>query len=208
MKIYCAECGKEIKNPHYLNGKLYGYNCYKKELAILYKQWEDERNTEYSAKCFSAMEVFKTKKSNSFHDSIVNQWNNCKKLTAKQLECIIRGFTLEETISFYKLWFLIANKENQKGISSWLENIILKNKIVFKIVHDEEICNILLVNHPSGIHFIKDIDDSEEDIFFRDNGKYTRKKNENGKKIYNTCFLEEDKQNIYYQILNIIEETV
>ena len=30
------------------------------------------------------MQVFQDKKSNSFHDSICKQWNECKKLTAKQ----------------------------------------------------------------------------------------------------------------------------
>lgn len=180
MRIYCEECGKEIKNPHYINGKPYGFNCYRKKLAIINKEWENEHNAEYSAKCFSAMEVFKNKKSNSFHDAILFQWNTCKKLTGKQLGCIIKGFTPEETILFYKIWFLLANKENQKAISSWMENIILKNKMVFKIIHDKEICNILLVNHPSGIHFLKDIEDPEEDIFFRDNGKWTRKKDKHG----------------------------
>ena len=73
-KLKCAECGRPIENAHYLNGKHYGYNCYKQKLAILYKQWEDERNVEYSAKCFAAMQIFQGKRSNSFHDSICKQW--------------------------------------------------------------------------------------------------------------------------------------
>ena len=82
MKAYikyveCADCGRKIPacNARYINGKPYGYSCYKKQLALLYKQWEDEKNAEYSAKCFAAMQIFERKKSNSFHDSICKQWN-------------------------------------------------------------------------------------------------------------------------------------
>ena len=116
-KLKCAECGRPIENAYYLNGKPYGYNCYKQKLAIIYKQWEDEKNAEYSTKCFAAMQIFQNKKSNSFHDSICKQWNDCKKLTAKQLNCITKGFNFNETISFYKVWFLLANEENKKKIA-------------------------------------------------------------------------------------------
>jgi len=99
--VECADCGRKIPicNAHYINGKPYGYGCYKKQLALLYKRWEDEKNAEYSVKCFAAMQVFQDKKSNSFHDSICKQWNECKKLTAKQLNCIINGFTDQENIN-------------------------------------------------------------------------------------------------------------
>lgn len=200
----CAECGKTITKVHYIGGKAYGYNCYKKKLAIIYKQWEDERNAEYSAKCFSAMEIFKNKKNDSFHDSIINQWNACKKLTAKQLDCIINGFSVAETINFYKIWFLVANEETKKCISSWLEQVMYKHKIVYKFVHDEEVHKILLVCHPSGIHFLKDIEDSDEDVFFRDNGIWTRKKDENTKKkIYDKSFLEDDQEDEFFRILKV-----
>lgn len=205
----CCVCGKEIKNPHYINGKPYGYNCYKQKLAIIYKQWEEVHNAEYSAKCFAAMEIFKNKKSNSFHDSVVEQWKAYKKITGKQLECIIKGFTVDETIAFYKAWFIIATKDTKKNISGWVEQIIIKNKITYKFVYDEEVHKILLILHPSGIHFIKDKDIEEpEDIFFCENGKWIRRKDENGRKIYDTCFLNKNKKDEYYQILNIIYEDV
>lgn len=76
----CAECGKAIMNPHFINGIAYGYNCYKQKIALIYKQWEDERNVDYSVKCFAAIEVFKNKKTNYFHESIMKQWNDCKNL--------------------------------------------------------------------------------------------------------------------------------
>ena len=145
-KVKCAECGRPIENAYYLNGKAYGYNCYKQKLAIIYKQWEDEKNAEYSAKCFAAMQIFQGKKSNSFHDSICKQWSNCRKLTAKQLECIIKGFNFNEMISFYKVWFLLANEENQKAIAGWTEKLISKERKFADFVNDEEVHNILLAD--------------------------------------------------------------
>ena len=105
MKLKCVTCGKEKIHPHFLIGKTYGYNCYKLALALYFKEWEEEKNIEYSKKCFSAIEIFKNKKSGSFYDSIINQWNECKKITMKQLECIIRSFNDAEAIEFYKIWF-------------------------------------------------------------------------------------------------------
>ena len=181
-KLKCAECGRPIENAYYLNGKAYGYNCYKQKLAIIYKQWEDEKNAEYSAKCFAAMQIFQGKKSNSFHDSICKQWNDCKKLTAKQLECIIKGFTFDENISFYKVWFLLANDENKKSIACWTEMLISKERKFSDFVNDEEIHNILLTDvryKRHGFHFWHDIDDEPEDIFISCNEKNNRLLNEN-----------------------------
>ena len=46
-KVKCSECGRLVKNAYYINGKAYGYNCYKQKLMLIYKQWEDEKNAEY-----------------------------------------------------------------------------------------------------------------------------------------------------------------
>ena len=140
-KVKCSECGRLVENPHHINGKPYGYNCYKQKLAIIYKQWEDEKNAEYSVKCFTAMQIFQGKKSNSFHDSICKQWNDCKKLTAKQLACITKGFAFDETISFYKVWFLLANDENKKAIACWAETLISKERKFadFSLLSDKDI---------------------------------------------------------------------
>ena len=181
-KLKCAECGRPIENAYFLNGKPYGYNCYKQKLAIIYKQWEDEKNAEYSAKCFAAMQIFQGKKSNSFHDSICKQWNDCKKLTAKQLDCIIKGFTFDENISFYKVWFLLANDENKKSIACWTETLISKERKFADFVNDEEVHNILLTDvryKRHGFHFWHDIDDEPEDIFISCNEKNDRLLNEN-----------------------------
>ena len=174
----CATCGKEIKNAHHINGKVYGYNCYKMQLAIIFKQFEDEKNHEYAIKCFSAMEVFASKKSNSFHDSIVKQWNDCKKLTARQLECVIKGFSDIETIEFYKVWFLLTNDNfTKKSILSWIERIIDKNKMWFSYMEDETVMNIFLSDcfinkYKNGFHFYNDIEiDSEKEVYIMENGR-------------------------------------
>ena len=181
-KVKCSECGRLVENAYYINGRPYGYNCYKQKLAIIYKQWEDEKNAEYSAKCFAAMQIFQGKKSNSFHDSICKQWNDCKKLTAKLLACITKGFTFNETISFYKVWFLLANDENKKAIACWTEMLISKKRKFSEFVNDEEIHNILLTDiryKRHGFHFWHDIEDEPEIIVISCNEKNDRLLNEN-----------------------------
>ena len=76
--IKCIECGKQINNPYYINGKAYGYSCYKKQLALIYKQWEDERNKEYSQDCFAVMQVFQDKKKILFMIPFVNSGKSAK----------------------------------------------------------------------------------------------------------------------------------
>lgn len=164
MKVYvkyveCADCGRKIPicNAHYINGKPYGYSCYKKQLALIYKQWEDEKNAEYSAKCFAAMQVFEGKKNNSFHDSICKQWNDCKKLTAKQLECIIKGFTDQENIKFWIIWQQLSNNEYLKwSIPAWVDR---KIDNYANYMENEAIINCLLYNpiyKKRGFHFYRD----------------------------------------------------
>ena len=175
----CALCGKEIKNPHYINGKIYGYNCYKMQLAILFKQWEDEKNREYSVKCFSAIESFKEKKGNSFHDSIIGQWNECKKLTAKQLDCIIRGFTLSEMIKFETIWSTLTNDDCLKrSISSWIESDLHKNQKFINYIENESVNSAILYRYKTGFHYAKDIEDGNDMIFIMDNGRSDKNLNE------------------------------
>lgn len=173
----CSVCGKKIKdgNAHYINGVPYGYNCYKQKLALIYKEWEDERNKEYSIKCFSVMQIFITKKSNSFHDSIIKQWNDCKKLTMKQLNCIIDGFSKNEIIEFYKVWFMLTeDNETKKHISNFTIYIINTMKennggsesAWGQFIEDELIHNIIKFDaignsYRYGFYFNNDIDDPE-----------------------------------------------
>lgn len=178
VKLKCAECGRPIEHAYYINGKAYGYNCYKQKLAIIYKQWEDEKNAEHSVKCFAAMQIFQGKRSNSFHDSVCNQWNKCKKLTAKQLECIIKGFSAKEKIDFWVIWQSLTNDNHLKeGIASWVENLLYeirhKNPSYFTSCLDNEaIINCLLHNRvyrKYGFHLWRDIEDYPEIVCMSDN---------------------------------------
>lgn len=161
--VECADCGRKIpvNNAHYINGKPYGYSCYKKQLSLIYKKLEDEKNAEYSAKCFAAMQIFKGKKSNSFHDSICKQWDDYEKLTAKQLDCIINGFTKKEKLNFWIIWQELTNDGNLKrSISSWVENKIQNFE---EYMENESVINCLLCNpiYKHGFHFVRDIEDLE-----------------------------------------------
>lgn len=193
-KITCAECGKVIKHPYYISGKAYGYNCYKQKIAMLYKQFEDEKNKEYSIKCFAAMEVFKDKKSNNFHDSICRQWGDCKKLTAKQLNCIINGFTDNEKIDFYIVWCLMTEDECLKrSIPTWIQSLI-KNR--YKDYIDNEIfisCMLCDRKYKKyGFHFLHDIEDEPELVFIMENGKDDK-------------ILKENAHDEYYEILKVVD---
>ena len=197
--IQCADCGRKIPvcNARYINGKPYGYSCYKKQLALLYKQWEDEKNTEYSAKCFAAMQIFEGKRNNSFHDSICKQWNDCRKLTAKQLECIIKGFTEQEKVNFWLIWFQLTNDECLKwSIPSWVENTIRKNKNGFAdYMEDDAIINCLLYDRKygkQGFHFSRDIEIDSERIHMIENGR-------------NKSYLNENVEDEYIEVLKVVE---
>ena len=197
--IQCADCGRKIPvcNARYINGKPYGYSCYKKQLALLYKQWEDEKNTEYSAKCFAAMQIFEGKRNNSFHDSICKQWNDCRKLTAKQLECIIKGFTEQEKVNFWLIWFQLTNDECLKwSIPSWVENTIRKHKNGFAdYMEDDAIINCLLYDRKygkQGFHFYRDIEIDSERIHMIENGR-------------NKSYLNENVEDEYIEVLKVVE---
>lgn len=188
----CAECGKEIINAHYINGVAYGYKCYKQKIAVIYKQWEDEHNLEYSVKCFSAMEVFKDKKYNSFQQSVIKQWHDCKKLTAKQLESIIRGFSLAEKINFYCIWYSLSNEYlTKKSIVNWIELDIQKNLLFNKYMGNEAVNNALLYKYANGFHYWKDVDDDV--ISISDNGRDNK-------------YLNEAENDEYKEILKVINE--
>lgn len=186
----CSACGKAITNVYKLDGKSYGKSCYKKELALRYKIFEDAKNLEYSKKVFSAMEIYKNKKSNSFHDSIMAQWEDCKKITAKQLSCILKSFTLMEDISFYEMRFNLTEDEKTKeqisnlyikainNNNKWadvLENVNLVEIVTYKVSSRRkseysEGFIIASFNHPiynehyiTSIKFLSDIEEEVED---------------------------------------------
>ena len=193
--IKCADCGREIspRNAHYISGKAYGCSCYKKQLAILYKKWEDEKNEEYSIKCFSAMQIFQNKKKSSFHDSICRQWNDCRKLTAKQLNCIINGFNDKEKIDFYIIWCSMTKDESLKrSIASWVQSLIRNGYQDY--IDNELFISCMLCGREYkkyGFHFLHDIEDEPELVFIMANGKDDKT-------------LKENAQDEYFEILKVV----
>ena len=138
------------------------------------------------------MQIFLNKRSNSFHDSICKQWNECKKLTAKQLECIIKGFSAKEKIDFWVIWQSLTNDQHlREGIASWVESEIYKNLSFADYMDDDAIINCLLYNRmyrKEGFHFFCDIDEPER-ICISQNKRY----------------LDENMEDEYVKILKVVK---
>ena len=145
----------------------------------------------------SVSQIFEGKRNNSFHDSICKQWNDCRKLTAKQLECIIKGFTEQEKVNFWLIWFQLTNDECLKwSIPSWVENTIRKNKNGFAdYMEDDAIINCLLYDRKygkQGFHFYRDIEIDSERIHMIENGR-------------NKSYLNENVEDEYIEVLKVVE---
>lgn len=170
MKIKCTDCGRELEliNAHRLNGKFYGSSCYKKQLAIIYRQFEDSKNAEYSAKCFSAIEIFRNKKPSNFQRSILAQWDECHKLTSKQLNVIIKDFTPSQFIEHLEILFALGNYETKKYCSNWIIHTMGQNRLESNYINNESINQILLTDHSlkDGFYYVYDID-YPENVYIR-----------------------------------------
>lgn len=192
--VKCSECGRSIPigNAYYLNGKPYGYTCYRRNVTLIYKQWEDEKNTEYSAKCFAAMQIFQNKKSNSFHNSVCKQWDDCKKLTAKQLACIEKSFTEKEDTEFCVIWKQLTNDDFTKSsIASRIKHNICDK--LSDYIDNDTVLNCICYNceYKYGFHIVRDIDDDPEIIYIMRNGK-------------DNSQLKEDIEDEYLEVLKIV----
>lgn len=166
-KIYCTECGKPIEKPYYIDGKPYGYTCYKREMAIRLAKMklaeQEEKNARYSCECFCAMEIFKNKRAGRFHDSICEQWDACHKLTINQLKAVKNTFTTTEKVFFYALQAnLQEDKHYQRSMAEWTETELYRMKIQEqKALIDNELINNALFKikkYKDGFVWIFDAD--------------------------------------------------
>lgn len=167
-KIYCTECGKPIEKPYYIDGKPYGYTCYKREMAIRLAKMklteQEEKNAQYSCECFCAMEIFKNKKPGRFHDSICEQWDACHKLTINQLKAIRNSFSGSEKVIFYALQAnLQDDKHYQENMAEWTETEInrLKTQEEQKLFIENDLINNALLKikkYKNGFVWIFDSD--------------------------------------------------
>jgi len=118
----CSACGKTIQHLYHLDGKIYGYNCYKQALSLKYVSLRESYNNSYIAKCISAIEIFsnieyKKDYTKKFQNSILQQWSTCKKLTGKQFECIINKFNNIQYINYMLLYVeLFKDEEVERHI--------------------------------------------------------------------------------------------
>ena len=167
-KIYCTECGKHIEKPYYIDGKPYGYTCYKREMSVRLAKMklaeQEEKNARYSCECFCAMEIFKNKKPGRFHDSICEQWDACHKLTINQLKAIRNSFSGSEKVVFYALQAnLQDDKHYQENMAKWTETEInrLKTQEEQKLFIENNLINNALLKikkYKDGFVWIFDSD--------------------------------------------------
>ena len=137
----CFSCDRKIKNPYFLNGKSYGYNCYRQKLALILKEKEEIKNELYSIKCFAAIEILKTKKQNNFTTSIINQYEKCNKLTMLQLKCIIKMFS---KLELNKMYLNMLDVKYIKDVEkSFYYNISSDYEMIFSLKNDIRVQNII-----------------------------------------------------------------
>lgn len=196
----CSLCGKEIKNVHYLNGKAYGYNCYKMELAKYKLEKQQLLNDEYAITVFNTIQVYQTKKFTKnyaidFQKSILDQYNTCGKLTFKQLQAIQNSFNNNDWYSYNILKFnILEDKHDKKNLANTIEDHFYKiqrdEEDITKFINDESFNDVLSfkyslttkkereTNTKKCYYFYKDIDDnfihigSERDLEDDKNDEY------------------------------------
>lgn len=143
----CIKCGKQIKNTYWLNGKAYGYNCYKQELAMILAEKERLANEKYQLDVAVTVEILKNRnKLNDFLKSIINFYEEKGFLSYKQMECI----KLTDQEKFEK-WLTVHEMSENEERKEELENIIY-NKLYDKIyelninINDERLIKLLKSN--------------------------------------------------------------
>ena len=168
----CSKCGKEIKNIYKLDGKVYGYNCYKMALAEKYKNYIDSKNLKYSLTAISAIEIYKDHKETSswgkdFKDSILKQFNDCGKLTYKQLSCIVKRLNKDETVEYNILTAYMFKTNNlleeYRQQCKDIEYYYSKNDIIEKFKTNELFLQAIKDSHKRHMNIYCEIDlDAEE----------------------------------------------
>ena len=141
----CSTCGKKIQNIYKLDNKIYGYNCYRLALAQKRKNLKEQYNLEYSIQCLATIQVFRNKTftkdwTKNFQLSIVKQWDECQKLTAKQLNVIKSKLTDTERFEILLIRFeLTDNKKTMKDLCLYHKS----EEVIDIFKHDERLHNII-----------------------------------------------------------------
>lgn len=140
----CSKCSKEIKNTYMLNGKVYGYNCYKQELAMILAEKEKQAKEKYKTNIAATVEILKNRsKLNDFLKGIVNFYEEKGFLSHKQMKCIKLNHQEE-----LEKWLIIYTMSNNTREKEEVENIIVdklyRNTAERDInIKDERLINLL-----------------------------------------------------------------
>lgn len=202
----CTTCNKPISNLYYLDGKTYGYNCYKMALSLKLAHLQQLKNDEYSIKCFALISVFENKTfkdtwNNDFKTSILTQWNACNKLTGKQFNVIYQKLNLIESIEYNLLYIDMLEacnidvKQQQQALYSSLYTQKTQEQIhtmfnTFKA--DERFLKVLKCYNPKKELYLinkKDIEDTETFFIVVDNEQLENYKNDEYTEILETIKL-------------------
>jgi hypothetical protein len=128
MAKYCSQCGKKIENAYYLDGKIYGHECYKMALSLKYTALEQQKNDSYTNKCIALIEIFRNKTfkdtwNKDFQTSVLKQFDECHKLTGKQFDVIVKKFDDKEYINYLLIYTEIyQDREIEKYIYNQVVN--------------------------------------------------------------------------------------
>ena len=123
----CAKCNREINNTYKLNGKYYGYDCYKKELSMVLANKENLAKEKYNLEVSITIEILKNRnKLNDFLKDIIKFYENKGFLTSKQLKCI--KLTDEETFNkMLTVYDLLKDEKEREEIEINILNQLYKN---------------------------------------------------------------------------------
>lgn len=201
----CVTCGRVIKNVYILDGKNYGYNCYKMALSLKYAKMQEIKNNSYICKCVALIDVFQNKEFTSkwnisFKESILKQWNACKKLTGKQMDVIIDKLDNIEYAEFMLYYYMLNKKFVESGITpekNHIYNLFNKDNDVLKLYKNDErlhslikeIHNRVIERHCIKFYIVesKDVDDDFSIC-----------------EIVRENRLEQDRQDEYIEIIEVI----
>lgn len=141
----CSACGKTISKVYWIDKDPLGYECYKREMAIRHKKFEDDKNAQYQCQCAAAIMVLKNKRKNHFIDSILRQWSECHKITGKQLKCILNSFSVEERVEYHvSIFYASCNDDTKKEAVERIESLIQFQGVAEKYMDDDRINNALV----------------------------------------------------------------
>jgi glutamyl/glutaminyl-tRNA synthetase len=154
MAMTCFTCGRPIINAHWLDGKMYGHECYKIALSLKYAALQKVYNDDYTKKCIAAITTLENTSfgkgwNEDFKKSILSQWNNCNKLTGKQLDIVLKKV---DTMEYHYIYFaLLDDAEKITEQAKLLVNLTNHHNLIEKYKDDERLHEAIKIAHSRAI---------------------------------------------------------